>query len=341
MFGDVPRRNSGGAPCRAGSVSLGTYSLPPKASPRPMDASIVVCTCNRAELLRNMLRSLGRVRVPPGTNCELVVVDNASTDGTRHVVEEARELLGIPMHYVLEKRRGKSRALNAGIAAARGEILLFTDDDVTFEDAWIEGILGPFTDPDVSGVGGRIVPVWETDPPEWFAARGPLGLMSPVVELDLGDEQKDMTTPPFGANMAYRRDVFARHGTFREDLGPGGGGGLLRGEDSELAWRVLGSSQRIVYAPDAVVLHPVDPRRATKEYYRDWYYDWGRAEARIVGAPEGAVLWLGVPRYLFRQLAGHVVGWLTETNRNARFVRWLNVRKTLGAIQEFRDLRRR
>ena len=41
------------------------------------------------------------------------------------------------------------------------------------------------------------LPVWETDPPEWFAARGPLGLMSPVVELDLGDEQKDMNNTAF------------------------------------------------------------------------------------------------------------------------------------------------
>src|SRR5688572_22525521 len=94
-----------------------------------MTFSIIICTCHRAESLRRTLQSLADVDVPPGLSGEVIVVDNASPDHTSDVVRRA-VLPRLSLRYLPEGQKGKAYALNAGIAAARGDILLFTDDDV-------------------------------------------------------------------------------------------------------------------------------------------------------------------------------------------------------------------
>ncbi len=301
----------------------------------PIDLSIILCTYNRAESLSRMLGTLAAARVPEALTCELVLVDNNSADGTRRVVEDRRRDFAYPVRYLFENRQGKSYALNAGVSVSSGEILAFTDDDVEIDEGWIENLVRPFAEEDVLAVGGRILPVWTSPRPDWFLTEGPDRLMTVLVSFDLGDEAMDVDTPPFGANMAIRKSAFSRYGHFRQDLGPNPGN-LVRGEDTELMGRLLAAGERIVYAPDAVVRHPVDPERTTKEYFRSWYYDYGRAEVKRHGIPPDARRWLGVPRYLIRALAGHAVRWLTRVDGRARFAANLQMHRTLGQIEESR-----
>ena len=91
--------------------------------------SIIICTRNRAESLREALAAIGRCEVPRDLPAELLVVDNGSTDDTRQVVESTR-LANMPVRYAIETRPGKGYAYNRALAETTGQVLLFTDDDV-------------------------------------------------------------------------------------------------------------------------------------------------------------------------------------------------------------------
>ena len=193
-----------------------------------MNASVILCTYNRASTLSRALESLSDLDVPAGLDWEVLVVDNNSTDDTRAIVERVAAEARLPCRYVFEPQQGKSFALNAGIAQALGQVLVFTDDDVTFDRGWLRALLAAFDAPDCAGVGGQIVPVWPAPPPRWFSDTGPYRLLPAVVGYQF-DTSGPVIRPPYGANSAYRRVMFDRYGQFRTDIGPRGRG-MIRGE---------------------------------------------------------------------------------------------------------------
>lgn len=307
-----------------------------------MKVSIILCTYNRASTLDATLQSLFRVQTPAGLEWEIVAVNNNSTDDTDDVLMRWRDASPVPMVVLRELRQGKSFALNSGIASAQGEILVFTDDDVEFGDAWLKELVGPFTEPDVLGVGGRIEAVWVGPVPKWWRRTGPFQLPAAVGSFHLGLEPMNIRTTPHGANMAFRRSVFQRFGGFREDLGPTVES-LLRGEDTEMGQRVINSGGRIAYAPGAVVYHPVDPRRAQKSYFRRWAFDLGRSSIRINSMQNSAKRFFGVPRFMFRDLLSSAGRAVMATRSTDAFFWELQFRIWLGRIYEcwrLRDERR-
>ena len=297
-----------------------------------MNLSVVVCTFNRADSLGRTLRSFGALRLPPGFEWELLVVDNNSSDHTRRVVEDAAARL--PARYLFERRQGKSFALNAGVAAARGDVIAFTDDDVTVDAGWAAALWRAFAEHSCVGVGGRVVPVWDGPRPRWYSETGPFRLMAGViVRYEHGDAVRDVEVPPLGANLAFRREAFARYGSFRTDLGPTGTE-LRRGEDTDFCERVRAGGEAILYVPDAVVYHPVEPMRVRKRYFQAWYYQYGRLEVRREPPPAGVARWWGVPRYLFRDLAGAALRWIPALDPRVRFYYRLECCRHLGQIAE-------
>src|SRR5207247_5578543 len=96
-----------------------------------VNASVILCTHNRATLLRRALESLADLDVPSGLAWELLVVDNNSTDDTRAIVEQERAEARLPCRYLYEPSQRKSFALNTGIARGLGQVLGVTDDGVT------------------------------------------------------------------------------------------------------------------------------------------------------------------------------------------------------------------
>ena len=105
-----------------------------------MDATIIVCSYNRAESLRDTLRSLRAQRCASTRQWEVIVVDNNSKDHTRRVVEEAQRDWR-HLRYEFEEAQGLSHSRNHGISVARGDVVLFTDDDVLPEPDWLETTL--------------------------------------------------------------------------------------------------------------------------------------------------------------------------------------------------------
>jgi glycosyltransferase involved in cell wall biosynthesis len=227
-------------------------------------ASVVVCTRNRAHLLEGSLMSL--LGQTSSVEWQLILVDNGSTDETSAVVERCRSSVpGVELSHIVEMRPGLSHARNRGIAAAEGEYLLFTDDDVVVDPRWVDELCAGFSSNEVVAVGGRVLPSWPAPPPRWLA--GPLTGLLAITHL--GEEPRDLTDDevPMGANMAIRASALdRREALFDPRLGHRGNT-FFAHEELEL-FRALHAHGRLVYRPTAVVHHRISPDRMTWEGMR-------------------------------------------------------------------------
>jgi glycosyltransferase involved in cell wall biosynthesis len=216
---------------------------------------------------------------------EAIVVDNNSSDETRAVVE--RHMPGFPvvLRYLFESTQGRSSALNAGIAAARGSVLVFTDDDVRVVDGWVDAACGPLTGAHatVGYTGGPVRPIWGASPPRWLdLERG--DLWGTIAIQNHGSEPFIYEVGgkvPLGANMAVRRDVFDRIGVFRPDLGRTGGRFVLGQEVPELLLRARAAGIRGQYVPAMELFHHVPAARLTTRYFRRWWFGKGVSRAAL------------------------------------------------------------
>jgi glycosyltransferase involved in cell wall biosynthesis len=287
-----------------------------------------------------MLASLREVVVDSEISWELVVVDNNSSDGTKGVVERAARDFPCPVRYLFEGRQGLSHARNRAVAEARGELLLFTDDDVIVHPAWVQELAAGFAAHDCLGIGGKIEAVWQQSKPPWYNNTGPYRLFGAIIEYDLGEEARDAESPPFGANMAFRKEAFTRYGLFRTDLGISGKGRIV-GEDSDFSLRIIRGGDRIIYLPSAIIYHPVEEHRARKRYFERWYYNYGKTMIRLDPASNlNCTSYLGVPRHLFRSLATDGARWLTALDARRRFYYKLQCCHHLGEMAEAFQMRR-
>jgi glycosyltransferase involved in cell wall biosynthesis len=302
-----------------------------------MRLSVVICTWNRAESLQKTLESIENCRVPDGTDWEVLIVDNNSTDATSVICQSFLQINPERYRYFIERKQGKSFALNTAIENARGDVIAFTDDDVLVGVDWLSALLSAFDDNDNVGAAGKIVPIWNSKKPSWFTIDGPYRLMLAIVAYDLGDQTQlcRIDNPPYGANLALRKRAFDKYGLFRTDLGPVAGT-TFRGEDSEYCRRLMSRGETVIYMPRAVVHHPVPEERTTKRYFESWYFDYGRMLVRTSGPSSTTTSYFGVPRYMLRKLVSCVWEWNTSFELKRRFYHRLLVCQTLGEITEFR-----
>jgi glycosyltransferase involved in cell wall biosynthesis len=304
------------------------------------DISVIICTYNRVDYLSKVLEDLEiQTAIRKDISFELVLVDNNSTDKTKEVVEDYKKKGNISIQYLFEPKQGKTFALNTGVRAAKGNIIAFTDDDVRIDPSWLWELKKVFDEYDCAGVGGRIVATWTFEKPEWVQSEGPYRLMDVIIQFDQGDKCCELQSMPYGANMAYKRVMFEKYGLFRLDLGPRPGSKIYY-EDTEFALRVKNGKEKLMYAPDAVVYHPVEKSRINKKYFQSWYFGYGGALVRTNGFPNGSVLYFGVPRYMFKSLAIIVFKWIFTNDERMRFVNNLKVYLEAGKIAEAYRLKR-
>lgn len=293
--------------------------------------SVVLCTYNRPASLKSTLESFSGLTLPSDLDWELIVVDNNSKDKTREIIQEFAKTAGFSVRYVFESRQGKSAAMNAGVAAAKGEIVAFTDDDVLLHPEWLLNLKRAFDEFDCAGVGGRIIPVWRHPKPEWLEMED----QQAIVHFELGDKTKEIKdSPPLGANSAYRKDTFAKYGLFRLDLGVSGENRGVTCEDTEFATRLFRAGEKIMYVPSAIVYHPVDPSRSSKAYFRKWYYNDGRSIIRAWPPPKSVARYFGVPRWVFRSVGENFLKWTLTLDSKRRFHYKLRTYRDVGRIVE-------
>src|SRR5579862_7177185 len=102
-----------------------------------MHITVILCTYNRAETLGKALDSVAAQNMPISLTWEVLVVDNNSRDRTREVVQQYAAKFPGRFRYFFEPAQGLSRARNAGIAQATGDVIAFMDDDVTLDCNWL------------------------------------------------------------------------------------------------------------------------------------------------------------------------------------------------------------
>jgi len=276
-----------------------------------MKFSIIVATYNRAEELEKTLKSFSSLKV--NEPWEVIIVDNNSPDNTRTVVEARGASFPVDLRYVFEREQGRSAALNAGIAAARGEVLAITDDDVRVDQNWLVEGARALNALGCDYVGGKALPIWDGQRPEWLPNRG--GKHWGVIALlDYGlDPIEFGNNVPLGVNMVFRRECFERAGLWDNSIGRKAGT-LLGQEVREWTRRARTAGLRGFYAPNLVVHHVIPAERMTKRYFRNWFYWHGISRAILyqknrvdMESPESTELDFsevpqiaGVPRYLFR-----------------------------------------
>jgi glycosyltransferase involved in cell wall biosynthesis len=223
------------------------------SSPR---VSVIVCTRNRAAELTRTLEALSGIDVPPD-GAELLVVDNASTDDTPQVVRRA-ELKNMEVRYVCEPAPGLSNARNAGLRNARGEFLLFTDDDVRPAKDWVSRLTLPLQNGRCHAAVGKVVLAPHLQRP-WL--NGPyIGWLAGM------DDSMDDRVELVGANMGFRRSVLEKVPSFDVELGAGA---LGFGEDTLLSLQFVQAGFRLAFVAEAVVVHHFDPARLRRSAWLD------------------------------------------------------------------------
>lgn len=297
-----------------------------------MKITVILCTHNRCDSLAKAMESIAVQRLPNPVKWEVVVVDNNSCDQTREVVADFRRRYPDRFHYLFEPEPGKSHALNSGIRAASGEILAFMDDDVIVDPMWLQNLTTAMDSAAWQGAGGRISPHSEFSPPPWLAIEERYAL-APLAMFDLGDDARELTEPPFGTNMAFRKAMFQKHGGFRTDLGPRPGS-MIRDEDTEFGRRLLAAGEGLRYEPSAIVYHPVPEDRLQKEYFLRWWFAKGLTDIRVYGALPRTKCVCGVPLEFFRRLVAWTLRWMVAVEPSRRFSAKLKVWWLTGEIVE-------
>jgi glycosyltransferase involved in cell wall biosynthesis len=258
---------------------------------------VILPTFNRAPLLARTLASLSRARVPRDLHVRVIVVDNASTDGTRELI--AREAMAFPhaLEYTFVATPGKPHALNAGIALSDADLVGLIDDDEEIDTAWFECIREAFRNPNLDFAGGRCLPRWESQAPTWLGRgyRGVIGWVDPGSE----SRPMDASYPGIlmGGNAVIRRPLLKRAGPYSTALNRTGTR-LLGCEDEDMYHRLLALGARGQYIPELIIYHFVPRQRLTKRYFRRWCF-WRGVSLGVIDRdrPAPVAYLAGIPRY--------------------------------------------
>ena len=229
-----------------------------------MYITVAICTWNRASLLDQTLIEMRKLCIPPGVEWELLVVNNNCTDKTDSVLEKHQRLL--PLRRIFEPKQGLSNARNRAVDAARGKLLLWTDDDVLVSPHWLEAyVTAAISWPHASFFGGSVTPWFQVAPPGWVLRNLPT-LAHCWALIDHGCETRPLGTNEVvhGANMAFQTTRLRQY-PFDARLGRVGKG-LGGNEEIAILRRMRREGHAGVWVGSASVKHFIPPERLTLTY---------------------------------------------------------------------------
>jgi glycosyltransferase involved in cell wall biosynthesis len=294
--------------------------------------SIIIPTRNRGPALRVVLDGLLAQRTDIAH--EIIVVDNGSSDDTSRIVHSVAPPARGGLRYVFEPTPGTSGARNAGIRAARGEIIAFLDDDVVVQPGWLQALNAAYRAfPDAWGIGGRIILQLPERLPPWFDPESET-LRGYLSGLDRGEGliRLEHGEALWTANFSMTRHAFSRVGVFDLTLGRTGSR-LVVGEDTELCHRVHKAGGVLYYCGQAIVTHPVPDARLTKQWLRNRAYWQGRTGRRGWMREEPPLAQL--VRLAMAGVVGARALWFYGTGNSRRGMNCeLAARAHLGHVQE-------
>lgn len=206
------------------------------------DVSVIICTRNRSSSLRQTLSALSAASVPTSCRYEVIVIDNASSDDTRAVIEAAAATM--PVKYAHESRPGAGQARNTGLAQATGRLIFVIDDDCIVRPDWLDIGYRLLNQNPRQVIGGRIdlhdardLPLTiktDTDPASLTSVGSLLGFLH-------------------GCNMIFGRVVLDEIGVFDPLLGPGTR--CRAADDTDLIYRAFKAGVPVHYRPELRIAH--------------------------------------------------------------------------------------
>lgn len=244
---------------------------------KPLKISIIICTYNRDRYLFDTLRHIAENDFPT-QHYEIVLIDNNSTDHTIAACQRFEKTFPeICFRYFLEQSQGLSFARNRGMKEARGELLVFLDDDAFARKDYLKNLEYQLTThPDMAAFGGKITPLYESGQvPSWMSRWS----YSWVSALNMGKEVClfAQNAFPIGANMGFRQACVSRYGYFNTDLGRNKNN-LMAGEEKDFFNRLKAGKEKIYYFPDIEVLHVIPIQRTTSDYIKKLALGIGKSE---------------------------------------------------------------
>lgn len=244
--------------------------------------SIVICCHNSAARLPRMLPYLRAQEVPGGLCWEVVVVDNASTDGTAQI---ARELwpanMKVPLRIVDEPRLGLSFARQTGFKEARYEYVSFLDDDNWAAPSWVRTVNEVMTrHGEVGACGGYSEAVFESEPPSWFENHKTYYAVGPDWGDPASPSYRDLL---WGAGLTIRKSAWQQlvDNGFSSRLIGRQGTRLLAGEDTELCLALRLNGWRLYYDPRLRLRHYMCAARLQWSHLRKLYRGDGEASVDL------------------------------------------------------------
>jgi glucosyl-dolichyl phosphate glucuronosyltransferase len=237
-----------------------------------MRATVIIPTRGRPVAVQGAIRSLLAVD-PRKSDVEIVVVDNNSEDSLSSDLRAACAAAGDPVRYVAEPSPGSSAARHRGAREARGEVLIYIDDDVQISAGWLEAFLGTFEDGSVGIAGGPSVPLFAASIPAWlwdFLEPTPYGGWSCMwlSLLDMGSSVRDIDPVwVWSLNFAIRKQILERLGGFHPDLVPASLQRWQGDGETGLSLKAKAARVRSVYVPEALLFHVIGADRLTVEYF--------------------------------------------------------------------------
>lgn len=228
-----------------------------------MNLSVIIPTYRRPD---SLLRALASLREQTWPQHEVIVVDNAADPEIERLVAGVAAAAPVPVRYVPEPQLGLHNARHAGARAATGELLVFADDDATFDPAWLAAYARRFSEhAEMAAASGAIRLAWEVPPPRWLLDF--IGGAKEFGLLGLRESYPDLRLDPdgvlYGGNMAIRRDVLFAVGGFNPDSF---GDVWLGDGEVGLNCKLWQRGLLIGYEPAALMYHHIPPARMTVQY---------------------------------------------------------------------------
>ena len=338
-----------------------------------MKLSIVICTFNRCEELEQLLEDLtlqhAALDAEKAKQVELVLIDNNSFDNTNEVAYRFIESTGLSIKYFTETKLGLSAARNLAVTKTSGDLIAFLHDDISLDENWLEqaySLADECNDHEIGVYGGRVIPMWQDDFPTWLSLEQPYGADQKVFGAhSYGDVEQSypfntefgVAETPSGTNVFIRKEIFENCGNFRTDLGPSAAGGFGLLDDYEFFEYLSTLKIPMLYVPELMVYHPINPSMMTIQNIRRWYYKSARAHYwishtdRMRREPHDLLgiapryrkftpsifkeSILGVPAFLFLKFLVLAIYWLfSHLNFDSKKLNWLSykISETMGEI---------
>ena len=260
----------------------------------------IVCTYNRARYIGPLLDSIAANDLD-NREYEILLVDNNCTDNTKEIcVAFAKAHPEVQFQYTQEPEQGLSAARNRGIKEAKGDIIVYIDDDALVDPNYLRDYADWFAaHPETMACGGPIIPLYETQEPIWMS---PYTRTLLTAWMDYGCKVREYPKGRFpgGGNAAYRKSVFDTVGLFNTELGRKGDS-LMGAEEKDIFDKMHAFGMQVLYLPTPILHHIIPQKKLEKDYFDRWTLQIGMSERK-------RTLAIGKGKYL-RRLFSEIVKW--------------------------------